>query len=149
VPARKATIGIADRIFARVGASDELTRGQSTFMVEMTETANILNNATRDSLIILDEINYAIAYKMLDVRRVVETLIGELVGGLVLAYGRLITAYADVSTQKNQDRAQRKGRDELCKAIVHRRGRCGPMDLQSRRPHGKGGNRLGDRHSHL
>jgi DNA mismatch repair protein MutS len=56
VPARKATIGIADRIFARVGASDELSRGQSTFMVEMTETARILNMATRRSLVILDEI---------------------------------------------------------------------------------------------
>ena len=47
VPAREATIGMADRIFARVGASDELARGQSTFMVEMTETARILNTATR------------------------------------------------------------------------------------------------------
>ena len=56
VPARSATIGIADRIFARVGASDELSRGQSTFMVEMTETARILNTATSQSLIILDEI---------------------------------------------------------------------------------------------
>ncbi len=56
VPARQATIGIADRIFARVGASDELSRGQSTFMVEMTETARILNMATDRSLVILDEI---------------------------------------------------------------------------------------------
>ena len=56
VPARQATIGIADRLFARVGASDELSRGQSTFMVEMTETARILNTATSQSLIILDEI---------------------------------------------------------------------------------------------
>ncbi|HTM55349.1 MAG TPA: DNA mismatch repair protein MutS [Pirellulales bacterium] len=56
VPARSATIGIADRIFARVGASDELARGQSTFMVEMTETARILNLATPRSLVILDEI---------------------------------------------------------------------------------------------
>jgi DNA mismatch repair protein MutS len=56
VPAREATIGIADRIFARVGASDELARGQSTFMVEMTETARILNTATLRSLVILDEI---------------------------------------------------------------------------------------------
>jgi hypothetical protein len=56
VPARRATIGVADRIFARVGASDELARGQSTFMVEMTETARILNTATRRSLVILDEI---------------------------------------------------------------------------------------------
>jgi DNA mismatch repair protein MutS len=56
VPARSARIGLADRIFTRVGASDELTRAQSTFMVEMTEAANILNNATRRSLVILDEI---------------------------------------------------------------------------------------------
>ncbi|MFZ5833409.1 MAG: DNA mismatch repair protein MutS, partial [Planctomycetota bacterium] len=56
VPATSATIGIADRIFARVGASDELSRGQSTFMVEMTETARILNTATTRSLVILDEI---------------------------------------------------------------------------------------------
>jgi len=56
VPARQATIGISDRIFARVGASDELTRGRSTFMVEMTETARILNTATKRSLVILDEI---------------------------------------------------------------------------------------------
>src|SRR5690606_17103508 len=49
-------IGICDRIFARVGASDELSRGQSTFMVEMTETARILNTATARSLVILDEI---------------------------------------------------------------------------------------------
>lgn len=56
VPAREATVGIADRVFARVGASDELARGQSTFMVEMTETARILNTATSRSLVILDEI---------------------------------------------------------------------------------------------
>jgi DNA mismatch repair protein MutS len=56
VPARKARIGIADRIFARVGASDELGKGQSTFMVEMTETARILNAATDRSIVILDEI---------------------------------------------------------------------------------------------
>jgi DNA mismatch repair protein MutS len=56
VPATSATIGLTDRIFTRVGASDELARGQSTFMVEMTEAANILNNATPHSLVILDEI---------------------------------------------------------------------------------------------
>ncbi|MFO0800744.1 MAG: DNA mismatch repair protein MutS [Gemmataceae bacterium] len=56
VPAKAATVGLTDRIFTRVGASDELSRGQSTFMVEMTEAANILNNATRRSLVILDEI---------------------------------------------------------------------------------------------
>jgi len=56
VPAESATIGVADRIFTRIGASDFLTRGQSTFMVEMVETANILNNATLNSLILLDEV---------------------------------------------------------------------------------------------
>lgn len=56
VPASDADIGIVDRIFTRVGASDDLASGQSTFMVEMTEVANILNNATKDSLLILDEI---------------------------------------------------------------------------------------------
>ena len=56
VPASKANIGIVDRIFTRVGASDDLASGQSTFMVEMTEVANILRNATARSLLILDEI---------------------------------------------------------------------------------------------
>ncbi|WP_320991834.1 DNA mismatch repair protein MutS [Hungatella sp.] len=56
VPADDANIGICDRIFTRVGASDDLASGQSTFMVEMTEVANILRNATKNSLIVLDEI---------------------------------------------------------------------------------------------
>ena len=56
IPAKSAEIGLVDRIFTRVGASDDLSRGQSTFMVEMNETANILNNATGRSLVILDEI---------------------------------------------------------------------------------------------
>ena len=56
VPASSANIGVVDRIFTRVGASDDLASGQSTFMVEMTEVANILRNATNKSLLILDEI---------------------------------------------------------------------------------------------
>jgi len=56
IPAARATIGLIDRIFTRIGATDDLSRGQSTFLVEMNETANILNNATPRSLIILDEI---------------------------------------------------------------------------------------------
>ena len=56
VPAKEARIGIVDRIFTRVGATDDLVRGQSTFMVEMNETANILHHATKRSLIVLDEI---------------------------------------------------------------------------------------------
>lgn len=56
VPAHAARLGVADRLFARVGAGDDLSRGQSTFMVEMAETANILHNATAQSVVILDEI---------------------------------------------------------------------------------------------
>lgn len=56
VPAREALLPIVDRVFARIGASDDLSTGQSTFMVEMNEVANIVNNATKDSLIILDEV---------------------------------------------------------------------------------------------
>jgi len=56
VPADSATMGLVDRIFTRVGLQDDLVTGQSTFMIEMLETANILNNATSKSLIILDEI---------------------------------------------------------------------------------------------
>lgn len=56
IPAKSAHIGLVDKVFTRIGASDDLSRGHSTFMVEMTETANILNNATSRSLVILDEI---------------------------------------------------------------------------------------------
>jgi DNA mismatch repair protein MutS len=56
VPAASAEVGLVDRIFTRVGANDDLARGQSTFMVEMNETSNIVNNATDQSLVILDEI---------------------------------------------------------------------------------------------
>ena len=56
VPAKRARVDLVDRIFTRIGASDDLSRGQSTFMVEMTETANILNNATDRSLVVLDEV---------------------------------------------------------------------------------------------
>ena len=56
VPAKKASLSVTDRIFTRVGALDNLSQGQSTFLVEMQETANILNNASSDSLVIMDEI---------------------------------------------------------------------------------------------
>ena len=56
IPAKEARIGLVDQVFSRIGANDDLSRGQSTFMVEMTETANILRHATRKSLVILDEI---------------------------------------------------------------------------------------------
>ena len=56
VPARKATLGVIDKLFTRVGASDNISSGESTFMVEMNETASILNNISNRSLILLDEI---------------------------------------------------------------------------------------------
>ena len=62
VPAKEATVGIVDRIFTRIGASDYLSFGQSTFMVEMTETAEILNSATHRSLALLDEVGRGTRY---------------------------------------------------------------------------------------
>lgn len=83
VPARHATVGIVDRVFTRVGAFDDLASGQSTFMVEMLELANILNNATARSLVILDEIGRGTS--TLDgcsiARAVVEFLHGKAVAG--------------------------------------------------------------------
>ncbi len=62
VPATSAKLGLVDRIFTRVGASDNLAAGESTFLVEMQEAANILNNATSKSLILLDEIGTRYKY---------------------------------------------------------------------------------------
>lgn len=81
VPAKEATIGLVDRIFTRIGAREDLASGQSTFMVEMVETANILNNATVKSLIILDEIGRGTStYDGLAIARAVTEYIHNKIG---------------------------------------------------------------------
>jgi DNA mismatch repair protein MutS len=85
VPADGAHIGIADKVFTRVGATDDLAAGQSTFMVEMVEVANILNNATPDSLIILDEIGRGTStYDGLSIARAVSEYIHDRIGARTL-----------------------------------------------------------------
>ena len=85
VPAKSARIGIADRIFTRVGASDDLAAGQSTFMVEMSDVANILNNATQKSLLILDEIGRGTStYDGLSIAWAVIEFISEKIGARTL-----------------------------------------------------------------
>lgn len=117
VPAAAATIGIVDRIFTRVGASDELGKGQSTFMVEMTETANILNNATSKSLVILDEIGrgtstydgvslaWAIAEHLHDKNRC-RTLFAT-------HYHELIELTSTLEGMRNKNVAVREWKDEI------------------------------------
>jgi DNA mismatch repair protein MutS len=81
VPAKEAAIGLVDRIFTRIGAREDLASGQSTFMVEMVETANILNNATEKSLIILDEIGRGTStYDGLSIARAVTEYIHNKIG---------------------------------------------------------------------
>ncbi len=117
VPARQATIGIADRIFARVGASDELTRGQSTFMVEMTETARILNMATARSLVILDEIGRGTStYDGISLAWSVVEYLHEHVGCRTLFathYHELTDLEKSLSGVKNLNVAVREWQDEL------------------------------------
>jgi DNA mismatch repair protein MutS len=117
VPARSATIGVADRIFARVGASDELSRGQSTFMVEMTETARILNTATPRSLVILDEIGRGTStYDGVSLAWSVVEYLHEHVGCRTLFathYHELTDLARSLSTVKNLNVAVREWDDEV------------------------------------
>jgi DNA mismatch repair protein MutS len=95
IPADKARIGIADKIFTRVGATDDLAAGQSTFMVEMVEVANILNNASPDSLIILDEIGRGTStYDGLSIARAVSEYIHDEIGARTL----FATHYHELTT---------------------------------------------------
>jgi len=117
VPARSAVIGIADRIFARVGASDELSRGQSTFMVEMTETARILNTATPRSLVILDEIGRGTStYDGISLAWAVVEYLHEHIGCRTLFathYHELTDLEKSFSGMKNLNVAVREWQDEV------------------------------------
>ena len=124
VPAAKARIGLVDRIFSRVGASDDLARGNSTFMVEMNETANILNNASNRSLIILDEIGRGTStYDGLSIAwAVVEHLHGEGIAGprtlFATHYQELTQLQAHLSRLRNYSVAVKEWNDEII--FVHR-----------------------------
>ncbi len=117
VPAREATIGVADRIFARVGASDELARGQSTFMVEMTETARILNTATAQSLVILDEIGRGTStYDGISLAWAIVEYLHEHIGCRTLFathYHELTDLEKSLDGVKNLNVAVREWQDEL------------------------------------
>jgi len=117
VPAREATLGTSDRIFARVGASDELTRGRSTFMVEMTETARILNTATQRSLVILDEIGRGTStYDGISLAWAVVEYLHEHVGCRTLFathYHELTDLEQSLDRVKNLNVAVREWQDEV------------------------------------
>lgn len=121
IPARAATIGLVDRLFARIGARDEISRGQSTFMVEMSETAGILNNLSRRSLVILDEIGRGTStFDGLSLAwAIAEFLQKRRVRTLFATHFHELTALAeDASGVKNFNVAVRKWRDEI--TFLHR-----------------------------
>ena len=119
VPAKKAKIGIVDSVFTRVGASDDLSSGQSTFMVEMVEVANIVKNATKDSLIILDEIGRGTSTfdGMSIARAVLEYVQDESILGcktlFATHYHELISLEEELSGIKNYNIAAKKRGDDL------------------------------------
>ena len=117
VPAESATVGVADRIFTRVGASDELGRGQSTFMVEMTETANILNNASQRSLVILDEIGRGTStYDGVSLAWAIAEHLHDQVGCRTLFathYHELIDLAKTLAGLRNRNVAVREWQDEI------------------------------------
>ncbi|HDG98959.1 MAG TPA: DNA mismatch repair protein MutS, partial [Desulfobacterales bacterium] len=119
VPATKARIGLVDRIFSRVGASDDLTRGRSTFMVEMNETASILRNATPRSLVILDEIGRGTStYDGLSIAWAVAEALHDLGGKGVRTlfathYHELTELVSTKEKVKNFNVAVKKWKDEI------------------------------------
>ena len=114
VPAAAAHIGVVDAIFTRVGASDDLAAGQSTFMVEMTEVAEILKNATKDSLVILDEIGRGTStFDGMSIARSVVEFICENIGCKTLFathYHELTSMEQDIHGVKNYNIAVKKAR---------------------------------------
>ena len=131
IPAREAVISPVDRIFTRVGASDDISTGQSTFMVEMKEVAYILNNATSNSLLILDEIGRGTStFDGLSIAQaVVEHICKHIHGKTLFAthYHELICLEEQYEKLKNYTVAvKEKGKDVVfLRRIV--RGRCGPQ----------------------
>lgn len=117
VPARYAKIGVVDRIFTRVGASDDLTAGQSTFMVEMNEVAEILQNATKNSLVILDEIGRGTStFDGISIAKSVAEHISQKIGCKTLFathYHELITMEKDYKGVKNFSVAVSKRGDDI------------------------------------
>ena len=129
VPARSAEIGLVDRIFTRVGAADDLARGQSTFMVEMNETANILNNATSQSLVILDEIGRGTStFDGLAIAWSVAEFLHDVIGARTLFathFHEMTELAAICSGVKNFNVAVREWNDQI---IFLRKIRPGPAD---------------------
>ena len=117
IPAKSATIGLVDRIFTRVGATDDLARGQSTFMVEMNETANILNNATPKSLVVLDEIGRGTStFDGLSIAWAVAEHLHSAVGAKTLFathYHELTELAVTLSRVKNYNVAVREWHDQV------------------------------------
>ena len=117
VPAKSATVGIVDRIFTRIGASDDLAGGQSTFMVEMNEVANILKNATPKSLVILDEIGRGTStYDGLSIAWAVTEYICENIGAKTLFathYHELTELEGAIDGVKNYSVAVKRRGDDI------------------------------------
>ena len=117
VPASEATIGIIDNIFTRIGASDDLASGQSTFMVEMNEVADILKNATPKSLIILDEVGRGTStFDGMSIARAVLEYISKFIGAKTLFathYHELTTMVSEFKNMKNYNIAVKRHGDDI------------------------------------